>query len=92
MKREIRATWFAHEWRLQAKRADEEKWTYYTSPLQADLLTLQDLIERKYRRRRATIDELRAVAKLVEENDGMSISERVLPPAPKTEVQDGEDR
>ncbi|MGI9114881.1 MAG: hypothetical protein DLM52_04050 [Chthoniobacterales bacterium] len=69
VKREVRATWFGGVWRLQSKRADEEKWTYHEQPLQPDLLTLQELIARKYRRRRATIDELNAVEKLVRQCD-----------------------
>ena len=56
-------------WRLQSKRSDEEQWTYHEPPLREDLLTLKELIERKYRRRRATIDELRAVEKLVQQSD-----------------------
>ncbi len=66
VKREVRATWFSRAWRLQAKRADEESWNYYERPSLSDLLALQDLIERKYRRRRATAEELAAVQKLVQ--------------------------
>lgn len=69
VKREVRATWFGREWRLQSKRADEPAWTYHQRPLIEDLLALKDLIARKYRRRRATHDELRAVEKLVKERD-----------------------
>ena len=69
VKREVRATWFGHAWRLQSKRRDAEQWTYHKSPLHADLLALQELIARKYRRRRATIDELSAVEKLVRQHD-----------------------
>jgi hypothetical protein len=67
VKREVRAIWFGRNWRLQSKRSDEEQWTYHEQPLREDLLTLKELIERKYRRRRATIDELNAIAKLMEE-------------------------
>jgi hypothetical protein len=69
VKREVRATWFGGAWRLQAKRTDDEQWTYYEPPRREDLLTLQELIGRKYRRRRATIDELKAIKKLVQESD-----------------------
>ena len=69
VKREVRATWFGRAWRLQSKRRDEEQWTYHEPPLHADLVTLQELIERKYRRRRATIDELSAIEKLVQRYD-----------------------
>jgi hypothetical protein len=69
VKREVRAIWFGRNWRLQSKRTDEEQWTYHEQPPRADLLTLKELIERKYRRRRATIDELNAVERLVERLD-----------------------
>ena len=66
-KREVRATWFGREWRLQSKRSGDEQWTYYERPMRDDLLALQDLIERKYRRRRATFDELCAIQKLLQQ-------------------------
>ena len=69
-KREVRATWFGREWRLQSKRSEDEKWTYHERPQREDLLALQELIERKYRRRRATIDELNAVRQMALQNDG----------------------
>jgi hypothetical protein len=67
VKREVRATWFGRNWRLQSKRSDEEQWTYFEQPLREDLLTLKELIERKYRRRRATMEELNAVAQMVQQ-------------------------
>lgn len=69
VKREVRATWFGREWRLQSKRSDDEKWTYYERPRREDLLALHALIARKYRRRRATFDELSAVEKLVQQGN-----------------------
>lgn len=69
VKREVRATWFGGGWRLQSKRRGDERWTYYERPRREDLLTLQELITRKYRRRRATIDELNAIEKLVQQGD-----------------------
>jgi hypothetical protein len=68
-KREVRATWFGREWRLQSKRAEDESWTYHEHPLLEDLMALKELLERKYRRRRATTDELRAVEKLMKQYD-----------------------
>ena len=68
-KREVRATRFAGEWKLQAKRSDTTEWTYYDRPLDDDLIALQDLIERKYRRRRATADDVTSVAKLIREQN-----------------------
>ena len=66
-KREVRATKFGGSWRFQSKTKGDPEWTYYDVPLQEDLLTLQSIIERKYRRRRATADDVVAVEKLVKD-------------------------
>ena len=66
-KREVRATKFGGVWRLQAKRSDDEAWTYYDVPLLEDLRTLRDIVDRKYRRRRASAEDLAAVEKLLKE-------------------------
>jgi hypothetical protein len=68
-KREVRATKFGGVWRLQAKSTDEMEWTYYDVPLMEDLLTLRDILERKYRRRRASAEDVAAVEKLIEERN-----------------------
>ena len=68
-KREVRATKFGGEWRLQAKTADEESWTYYDSPLVEDLKALRDIVDRKYRRRRASAEDLASVEKLLKERE-----------------------
>jgi hypothetical protein len=67
-KREVRATKFGGVWRLQAKRADEERWTYYDQPLTDDLRALRDIIFRKYQRRRASAEDLASVERLLSEN------------------------
>ena len=64
-KREIRATRFGGIWRLQSKRDGDESWTYHDRPLLSDLLTLKAIIERKYRRRRATADEVASLDRLL---------------------------
>ena len=66
-KREVRVTKFGGEWRFQAKYADEPEWTYYDRPLLEDILTLKDIIFRKYQRRRASAEDLQSVEKLVRE-------------------------
>jgi hypothetical protein len=73
-KREVRATKFGGSWRLQAKSADESGWTYYDIPLMEDLLALKEIIDRKYRRRRASAEDVAAVEKLIHQRnaDGMS--------------------
>ena len=68
-KREVRATKFGGVWRFQSKFSGEEQWTYYDSPPPEDLLKLRDIIERKYRRRRASADDVASVDKLVRNLD-----------------------
>lgn len=70
VKREIRATRFGGVWRLQSKRADDQSWTYHERPLMDDLLALKGILERKYRRRRATAEELSSLERLVCEYEG----------------------
>jgi hypothetical protein len=64
-KREVRATKFGGSWRLQAKSANESGWTYYDVPLMEDLHALKEIIDRKYRRRRASAEDVAAVEKLI---------------------------
>ena len=64
-KREVRATRFGGKWRLQAKTAGDLDWTYYERPLLADLLGLQDILVRKYQRRRASNEDVVSVEKLI---------------------------
>ena len=66
-KREVRATRFGGIWRLQAKTADDADWTYYERPLLKDLLTLKEILLRKYQRRRASIEDVASVEKLIAE-------------------------
>jgi hypothetical protein len=64
-KREVRATRFGGMWRLQAKTPGDLEWTYYERPLLDDLLTLRDILLRKYQRRRASIEDVASVEKLI---------------------------
>ena len=64
-KREVRATKFGGTWRLQAKTAGDPDWTYYDRPLLQDLLALKDILERKYQRRRASIEDVVSLEKLI---------------------------
>ena len=66
-KREVRATKFGGLWRFQAKTAGDLDWTYYERPLLADLLTLKEILIRKYQRRRASSEDVASVEKLIEE-------------------------
>lgn len=64
-KREVRATKFGGVWRLQAKHADEPEWTYYDRPLLEDLVTLKDVVFRKYQRRRASAEDVASIETLL---------------------------
>jgi hypothetical protein len=66
-RREVRAAKFGRAWRLQAKGAGEPDWTCYDVPKLEDLLALKEIIARKYRRRRATAEDVAAVDKLISE-------------------------
>ena len=66
-KREVRATKFGGAWRLQAKIAGDLDWTYYDRPLLEDLLTLKDILVRKYHRRRASIEDVDSIEELIQE-------------------------
>jgi len=66
-KREVRATRFGGIWLLQAKTADDADWTYYERPLLEDLLTLKEILLRKYQRRRASIEDVASVERLIAE-------------------------
>ena len=66
-KREVRATRFGGVWRFQAKTADDLVWTYYERPPLADLVTLKEILARKYQRRRASSEDVASVEKLIAE-------------------------
>jgi hypothetical protein len=66
-KREVRATKFGGAWRFQAKTAGDLDWTYYDRPLLEDLLTLKEILERKYQRRRASIEDVGSIEQLIQE-------------------------
>jgi hypothetical protein len=70
MKREVRATKFGGIWRFQSKSPDDEQWTYHDFPALADLLTLKEIIERKYQRRRASAEDVASVEKLIHDGAG----------------------
>ena len=66
-KREVRARKFGGGWRFQAKIAGDLDWTYYDRPLLDDLLTLKEILLRKYQRRRASIEDVTSIEKLIQE-------------------------
>jgi hypothetical protein len=66
-KREVRATKFGGAWRFQSKTAGDLDWSYYDRPLLEDLLTFKEILERKYQRRRASIEDVASIEKLIQE-------------------------
>ena len=66
-KREVRATKFGGAWRFQAKTAGDNDWTYYDRPVLEDLLTLKKILFRKYQRRRASVEDVASIEKLIHE-------------------------
>jgi hypothetical protein len=69
-KREVRATKFGGAWRLQAKAAGDLDWTYFERPLLEDLLTLKEILVRKYQRRRASAEDVASIEKVIQEQRG----------------------
>jgi hypothetical protein len=69
-KREVRVTKFGGVWKFQSKFKDDEQWTYYDVPLMEDLLTLKDIVFRKYQRRRASAEDVESIDKLIKEREG----------------------
>jgi len=69
-KREVRATKFGGAWRLQSKIVGETEWTYYDSPPLHYLLRLKGIVARKYQRRRASMEDVGSVEKLIAKQRG----------------------
>lgn len=67
VKREIRVTKEASRWRFQSKRADATAWTYHKKPPEEDLRSFIDVLERKYRRRRAAHHDILLAEQMLKE-------------------------
>jgi len=68
-RREVRATKFGGAWRFQAKTAGDLEWTYYERPLLEDVLALKEILTRKYQRRRASIEDVASIDKLIQRQE-----------------------
>ncbi|PYL59167.1 MAG: hypothetical protein DMF31_07680 [Verrucomicrobia bacterium] len=68
-RREVRATKFGGAWRFQAKTAGDLEWTYYERPLLEDVLALKEILTRKYQRRRASIEDVASIEKLIQRQE-----------------------
>ena len=69
-RREVRATKFGGARRFQAKTAGDLEWTYYERPSLEDLLALKEILTRKYQRRRASIEDVASIEKLIQRQRG----------------------
>ena len=69
-RREVRAEKFGKRWRLQAKCKDEVVWTYYDTPLLEDLLSLHEVLWRKYQRKHLSYDDIAAVEQFIRDAGG----------------------
>ncbi len=69
VKRELRVIKEASLWRFQTKRDDVETWTYFdnkkTHPSAADIESFLEVLERKYRRRRAAHSDIQLAKKML---------------------------
>ena len=69
-RRQVRVTKFGGAWRFQAKTAGDLEWTYYERPSLEDLLALKEILTRKYQRRRASIEDVASIEKLIQRQRG----------------------
>jgi len=81
-KREVRATKFGGAWRFQSKSAHDLQWTYHDVPPLNNLLTLKEIIQRKYQRRRASTEDLASVEKLIRAYENNEQEPSNKPPLP----------
>jgi len=65
-KREVRATKFGGKWSIQSKVKSDEDWVYHHPPSRTDLETLLDLLNRKWQRRRAAYEDVKAIEKILQ--------------------------
>lgn len=69
-KREVRAIKFGGVWRIQSKLASAEAWTYHEPPLLEDLIELREVLFRKYQRRRAAVEDVTLIEKMITARGG----------------------
>ncbi|MFZ4597982.1 MAG: hypothetical protein ACOYNN_04990 [Terrimicrobiaceae bacterium] len=62
---EVRAVWFGAEFKLQFQEKNSVEWDYQRKPSLEDLEALADAIERRYQRKRATLEVRQAAQKML---------------------------
>ena len=70
VKQEVRAEHFGGRWRVQIKGAHDEAWTYFDTPPLEHLVSLRDVVWRKYQRKRLSWDDVVSVDALIEAAGG----------------------
>jgi 2-iminoacetate synthase ThiH len=70
LKREVRAVKFGGRWAIESKIKGEESWTHHDPPQVEDLRELLEILNRKWQRRRASYEDVRAVERLIRETEG----------------------
>jgi len=63
--REVQANRIAGNWRFRSRLKGVKEWTLHDPPLVEDVQYLRDLLERKYRRRRASLKTVKEVEHLL---------------------------
>jgi len=63
--REVQVRRIAGSWRFRSRLKGVKEWTLHDPPLVEDVHYLRDLMERKYRRRRASLKTVKEVENLL---------------------------
>jgi len=66
-RREVRAEKFGKRWRLQAKLAGDDEWTYFDVPLLDALVELRDVLWRKYQRKHLAWEDVAVMDAMIAE-------------------------
>ncbi|MGC3989257.1 MAG: hypothetical protein QM796_06190 [Chthoniobacteraceae bacterium] len=66
-RREVRASKFGNNWRIQSKLQSEENWTYHDEPPLEDWKQLHDILFRKYQRKRLPYEDVQAIERKIKD-------------------------
>ena len=66
---EVRVIFFGKKFEIQFKEKDAEDWDHQRRPSREDLVQLLETMERYYNRRRASLIEIAAAKKMLDEFD-----------------------
>ncbi len=60
-KRIVRASKFGRQWKFQSKLRGQPLWTIHDPPIEDDVASLLDVLQRKYHRRRVSYEDVRQI-------------------------------